>query len=240
MSVSSFKSLVWMSLVTCAFLSCTVLEDRTDCPCYLTIDLPDQYERLFIDISSVDGFEVAEYVRPSSFPDGLILAVPRGRMRVSVSDRDDWIIPLGEDCPELYFAVDELDTDVEAVTLEPRMCKQYCTMTIVMDGAGERLPVMKVRGDVCGYDVFGQPLPGEFLHRLESSSLRVPRQRGPTLLLEVGNTLTLPVGLYLEEAGYDWNESDLQDVTLEIHSREAMVSVATDKWRKSLSFDLVI
>lgn len=240
MSVSSSRSLLWISLFPFALLSCTVLEDRTDCPCYLTIDLPEQYERLFIDISSGEGFEMAESVRPSSYPDGYILAVPRGRLRISISDSDDWMIPLGEDCPEVYFAVDELDTDAETVTLRPRIYKQYCTMTIVMDGAGKTPPEMEVRGEVCGYDASGQPVPGEFLHSLESSSLRVPRQRGPSLLLYVGKTLTLPVGLYLEEAGYDWNEPDLQDVTLEIRSREALVSVATDKWRKSLCFDLVI
>ena len=243
-----------LSLTLVPLSSCSVLDDRSDCPCYLTIDLPEDYERLYVSIWSQDGFEIEDMVVPSSCPSGYTLMVPRGKLWCSVATSDDWNIAEGEECARLYFTVNELDTSDEKVAFKPAMHKQFCLMTIVLLEAARGDGVMDVcmKGDVCGYDATGQPLPGPFLCHLESSfsshdhclDCRVPRQKASSLVLDVKYTsevtMTLPVGLYLEESGYDWNALDLEDVTLEIDSRESCVVVKTDKWRKSLSFDLVI
>lgn len=236
-----------------------MLEDRLSCPCYLTVELPGNYENLYINVSSDD-----ELIYEADITDEAsahIISVPRGTLRLSVwgsdltceSFRDGGLtIPEGTECPPVYFVVDELDTYDDSVRYSPVLYKHFCALTVIMEAPGGQALGATVRGDVCGFGPNGLPIPGNFHflslgESLSSScreySVRVPRQVDPTLTMTVdsaGGTMTFPIGLYLEEAGYDWDEPDLRDVTLEIDSRNASVTVQTDQWRKSLSFDLVI
>lgn len=210
--------------------SCTVKEDRKDCPCLLSVEFsplppgPVEYR-----IEAMDGSLLArETVAQDSV---YFLKVPRDGVRlVAISGTalaDDVVIPYGSDCPPAYISHATYDTNYEAVQIRPTFNKHFCTLSIILDGPpGNGGPVqIGIRGRVGALSLEGRPLAGEFSYissgRASPLTCRLPRQApSEQLLLDIvmeDNLLrTFALGTYLRQSGYDWGEKDLKDVSVTI------------------------
>ncbi len=246
-----------LGIVLCA--GCSVKEDRGGCPCRLVLDFSK------VDTASVraadlmvrsDGFVLDEKLHAGDFRDYLTFDVPRDRLEVWLSGGTEGLmtdaglfIPSGEDCPPVYLHFSEVDAGGETVREEVLMKKNHCVMTINLNNSESDPLGMTVIGNINGYMADGSPSYGEFHYDvpLEGSvgnKAVLPRQVDNSLVVEVcdgmGIVRRFPVGEYIYESGYDWNEPDLKDITLDIDIAVTEVRLVIEGWDVIYEFDVII
>ena len=196
------------------FAGCSVLEDRTPCPCYLTLDW--RRVKAADPSDGRDGAwecrvlvpEVAHDVRYSPFeaPDLEIVPVKKSAASVVAVFHDhplkealehgmrlEW--PAGNQIDSVYAFKEDVDcTGEDAVcVLEPH--KQFSTITFDDGLSGAELSRynLVVRGTTDGFDASTfAAIEGEYLADVQERpgasadafSVRIPRQTSPTLVLE--------------------------------------------------------
>ena len=240
---------------------CTVVEDRSLCPCLLTLDFSGTDTELIsdVDIVLVGGTEVV--YRASLDADVFMpvyrINVPREDMFLNVysckdvymSEVDGLHIPRGSDCPRVYMHSSHIHAYDEAVTDTVVMYKNHCVMNIVMEEDGEFEYELCLRGNVCGYGRDGMPLEGDFEFRpagVGQSRFQVvlPRQMDTSLILEIddgtGVVKRFALGEYLASGGYDWTTADLQDVEVYIDWRMTVISVFVRDWDARQEYEIII
>lgn len=205
--------------------SCTVKEQRTECPCLLTLLLdnlpshPVQYCLL------QDGQLLSE--GQALCDTSLTFPVPRRGVELRVRSgggkaSDTLQIPYGSPCPPVYLYRRLLDTGADAVRVQVRLSKHFCLLGLELEGPpGNGEPFWtQVRGQVNGLGPDGRPQRGDFSCRLDpGGAVCLPRQSpADPLWLDIttadGTLRTFSLGAALQEAGYDWTSPDLQDADL--------------------------
>jgi hypothetical protein len=112
---------------------------------------------------------------------------------------------------------------------------------------------MRVRGNFIGIDSHNiEPLPGKFECEVPKASaigeysIRIPRQGDASIMMELildganeetinsQGRLTLPLGRYMEESGYDFHAESLADIYLglDIVTRKAFIRVENWNFEK--------
>ena len=251
-------------LMLCAMLSleaCSVKEDRSDCPCWLEVDIRDCHryaDELCLRWHPQDGKVSAENIALGPWQDVVGKEMPRGFVRycaysgVSSSrlSGEDLIIPEGCACDSLYLYSAIVDTSEETAEDVVRMHKEYAVISIVfsygsgMEAEGSRV---ELSGDWRGVSLNdGTPVRGTF--RCEASrsggnlwSVNVPRQGDSSLRMTVhtGDVHeSLLLGEYLEQAGYDWTEANLRDVRLEIDWSSWTLSLEIEPWQAGIVYQI--
>lgn len=236
-------------LLSFTLVSCSIVkEDRSACPCYLTVEmtgLPAHPATL-----SIAGAGICEVERDTV----LLVAVPRtGVEVVAVSgaspDAEGAVrIPYGFDCPSLYLFSEEVDTARDTARVKVVMHKQFCTLRLEFDGPpGWGEPYWaQVRGKVEGMDGEGKPLPGAFDCRLDvGGAVRLPRQEPEE---ELWLDVTMPdkvvrsfaLGSYMLKAGYDWTAPDLDDLGLVINLSVSEIRFTSGNWTTVVSLKVDI
>lgn len=247
------KRALFPFLVFLCLCSCTVLEDRSSCPCTLSLVPLSFSGRVHIMLEAPGGFLREEWVEDL---DGESFRIPAEMLRCCVVQGAEpgpdgsWIIPLSEDCPELRVYKSRIDARRAAVTDTVVLHKYFCVMDICIDPSGPGgVGRVQVRSTTAGYDRYGESLQGVFCHSPSplgggSFRLRLPRQLSSDLEIDVeflsGSRVLFPLGVYLDSLGYDWSAEDLEDVRISIDSRSSTVRIITEEWQKSLTFDLRI
>ena len=247
------KRVGYLLLAVFSLGACSVLEDRDSCPCTLSLVPASDVGRVDVMLDTGNGFLWEGSVEDLA---GSCFEVPREKLRCCVAQgaepgpEGSRIIPEGEDCPEIYMYRSLIDARCAAVTDTVVLHKYFCVMDIRLDGTEARKArCLTVRSPSAGYDRYGESLEGVFCHspsRLKGGTyrLRLPRQMSAALELEVefisGGSAVFPLGVYLENMGYDWTAEDLEDVQIAIDSRSSTVRIITSCWQKSFSFDLRI
>ena len=244
-SNAAFRALFVSLLVT----SCAVVkEDRSDCPCQLAIHLsgpgPMEYR-----VESVDG----GVLHVGSVPrDTVILRdVPRSRVRImAVSGaplRDGVHIPYGSESPPLYLYHGVISARGEAMRVNASLHKHFCLLTLVLDGPpGDGDPIgVSVRGAVDGISLDGRPSPGEFSCTAASGRCTLPRQApSDRLLLDIVMedhvVRTFALGTYIREAGYDWTDTDLEDITIHLLLSVTQIRFRIGDWTREVSLSVEI
>ena len=240
-------------LVLLSLTACTVLEDRDSCPCTLSFVPASDVGRVHLMLDTGSGFlweDCVEDLGESRFQ------VPREMLRCCVvqvaepGPEGSWLIPEGEDCPEIHMHRSRIDARCAEVTDTVTLHKYFCVMDIRLKGsASGKVRSLEVRSSTAGYDRHGESAEGVFCHspsRLKSGAyrLRLPRQLSSDLEMEVeflsGSSTVFPLGVYMERLGYDWTAEDLEDVQLSIDGQNSTVRIITSCWQKSLTFDLRI
>ena len=212
-----------------------VLEDRSACPCLLSIRVPDRPTHVF-----VDGEPLGEEMRDTC----LTVWIPREEVPVTavcgdaipvsgsspVSD-GSVTIPFGTGCPPLYLFQAVVDGRSETAALEILPRKAFCTLSLEVGGPpGWESPYsVEIRGSIDGFTAGGAPHAGPFHCRLdgragapaEALTCRLPRQpAGAPLWLDIvlpeGVVRSFPLGAILEQGAYDWDAPDLADVPLRL------------------------
>lgn len=256
------------ALCAVVILSCTVKEDRMECPCFLTIDMGGVeaaglmgtgLDSIAVSVRAGEGY----YVRKAfHLRDNVLeynVAVPKSRVDVLAvcgagqftSDSDGIHIPDGSECPVLYLGSESFVADAGEMRRSVMLYRSCCLLTVSMKtsfGARPRPYRISLEGNVSGYMMDGSPEEGSF-HSFSSDSsdglchLRIPRQKDSSLLLEVdfldtGEVRIFPVGEYIIESGYDWNAPHLEDIDVEMDFSRSSLTVAISKWKKTLSFEI--
>ena len=243
-------------LLVLAFLlcGCSVKEDRSACPCLLTLELEDlPVTPVMVDVSG-EEFSRTEAIYADTT---LVLPVPKGEVSVSVTGGvlpgagGAVQIPEGEEAPPLCLFHAALDADVERLTVPVRLRKQFCTLELVFSGpAGYGPPFeVEVEGFVDGWLRDGSPSSGTFRRRVLPGAdgravLRLPRQRDDSLLMHIVFSdrviRTFALGTYIAASGYDWSAPDLADLTLRVDLSVTSVTLSIDLWSVTEDIDLWI
>ena len=259
-----------MAAILCAaiLLSCSVKEDRTDCPCFLTLDLRGVetaaltgkgLDSLALAVRAGEDFYVEEAFALRDLVQEYDAAVPKTRVDILAAcgagkaelSSGGMIIPEGSECPPLYLFSDSFKADAATARRSVALHKSYCAVTASMKrsfNAPARPFRIRLEGKVCGTLMDGTPAEGLFSCFSSPSAgglcrLNVPRQKDASLRLEVHfldteEVRSFPIGEYIQQSGYDWSAPDLEDVSVEMDFSRSVLTVSTSRWKKTLSFEI--
>ena len=257
LSMRKYNLLIFALLI----VSCSVKEERGDCPCRLFLDLTSvdlvDFSPLSISVISDDGFEYNTDVRYDSYKDTCVVDVPRSDLNIVVwgggyeyLSEEGLEIPYGCGCPPVYIHTNRLSATGEYVYDSISLKKNYCILSVEIDDY-KQVDALAIRGNISGFQKFGEPRHGDFLVTAQPSArsgvlnnFYIPRQDGAELYLDVieegGSSKTFPLHDYIEEYGYDWTESDLDDLNLILEYTSSGIIVTICGWSGELVVDVVI
>jgi len=253
-------------LITTLFLtSCSVLEDRSECPCRLHIDLtglPRSGEADLLLTLKGGSWHERRTCLLSGATERVTLTVPRGEVALLavcpsapayLSDDAGFEIPPGEDCPPLRMGALTVDTRREEAFCKPELHKNYCLLTLklVSEGPAPFPFAISLEGLISGLSPSGEPREGRFFYRLppfrdgvRSVSAGIPRQRDGSLRMDILFTdevlRSFALGEILLRQGYDWSAEDLEDVELELDFARTQLTLRTLLWEETISFEKVL
>lgn len=227
-----------------------VKEDRSSCPCTLSVvleGLPEYPAWVYVN---------GEWSGTARADTTLSVWVERGpEARVAVftgaPPGDDGLIrvPYGSPCPPLYAFIGQADCSGESGSITVQVHRQFSTLHLELEGPGSwgKPYWAEVRGCAAGLDPWrGAPLPGDFHCRLAGDYTdRLPRQRpGDPLWLDIamadGVIRSFPLGEYLLDAGYDWEAPDLKDIHLSVNLSISEIRLAWDLWSTTVLLSKMI
>ena len=253
--------IVYVVLAMALAISCSIKENRTDCPCILVLDFSKidtalvksldvmaTYEgnMVFRDRVSVRDFE-AEFIRD----------VPHGDVRLNVwcigderiGDEQGVVIPYGCECPVLYMRSFLADTRGESCRETVQVHKNFCRLTVLVKGVDKPLYSITFKGNVDGYSLDGLPSEGDFAcvaYPGENGNLQagLPRQVDSSLILEVddGTTVlkTCALGDHIINGGYDWSAEELEDLTVTLDYQITYIKVVISGWDKEYFYNIIL
>ncbi len=246
-----------VSLMLCA--GCSVKEDRGACPCRLVLDFSEVdasvVERADLKLAAYDGFVFTDELEPEDFVSEMMVPVPRGEVVLGVwSGTADGLtdsglmIPVGEECPPVYFHASAVDADCEMKVEKVLMRKNHCRMTVRLKNVEAEPVGMEVFGNVNGYHADGTPSAGEFSCELQMNGgdgeVILPRQVDNSLAMEINDGTDVlkyfAIGEYIAETGYDWNAPDLEDIVMEINIAFAKIELVIEGWDEVYEFEVEI
>ena len=232
--------------------SCSLIkEDRTACPCALTVEvskLPAWPVRF--SISGEDFYREWEVARDTSF----MVRVPKGSVLLTAVagaplPRTGTIsIPYGYECPPIYAHEERVPTPEESARVQVQLHKHFCGLSMTVEGPpGWGEPYWtQVRGSVGALAPVGTPREGAFQCRLDNGdTIRLPRQLPEgelwmDLTTPEGTVRSFALGNYMLEAGYDWTSPDLEDLSLQLDLSLTAITFRTTLWEKVIPLEIEI
>ena len=222
-------------------LSCSVKENRTLCPCTLSVELRALPGPVSVQV--VAGDHRATYTARQDTV--MVIQAPKGKIRLMavcgarLEPEENLEIPYGYECPPVYLYSDLVNTLCDSTRVSVQLNKHFCTLSLKFDGPkgwGEPFWA-QIRGSVNGLDREGQPTEGEFSCRLDAGyTVRLPRQTPEDeLWLDISMpdqvVRTFALGTYMLQAGYDWTAPDLDDLPLQIQLSITELLLQTSLWK---------
>ena len=240
------------SATVVSIASCSIKEDRSGCPCVLTIDASD----IRADEISIICSNTSRLLKTTLIPieTGPILKinVPRGRVNVatytgnefSKDQNDTLVIPYGKEADCIYANACQINTDAETAYTRIALNKQFTRISLKFanlpedwNGPNTRLTVSGKTNGLSLNDL--SPSEGEFKCDVApdnkgSFSFKVPRQKGNDLYCRIENEeqISAPIALgeILESIGFDWTKENLDDISLELEFPSSVISVSITDW----------
>lgn len=250
------------------FCSCTVLEDRSHCPCILEVDLTDvetmanKPSAVELRIADASGLELyRDEASANSY--GVIreYGVPRGMVSVAAFSKTDvlqengtsLLLPCGYQMDELFARSASIECSEETNRDYVVLHKQYSTVYLDFGPSNDYVASsfeLEAYGGFAGMDEFSlSPISGDFTCGVEQMSdggfsFRVPRQGDESLqlsLLRNGEEFSsIPLGEKIAEAGFDWDSEDLDDIWVIIDLPTMDVTVKVLSWERVDIADVVL
>lgn len=232
-------------------LASCIKEDRTACPCVLSIEvcgMPTYPVNL-----ALEGAGYSETLQ-ASCDTVITVRVPKSGVNLvaiagtSLPSGNSVSIPLGYDCPPLYLSNEWIDTQADEASVTVQLHKHFCALSLSFDGPpGWGEPYWaNVRGRVDGLSLEGEPQEGDFSCRLDTGNdIRLPRQHPEEeLWLDISMpdmvVRSFALGNYMQDAGYDWTAHDLEDLSLKIDLSVTAITISTDYWSVLIPMDVEI
>jgi hypothetical protein len=228
-------------------LSCSVKENRTLCPCALTIELYNLPSPVSVQV--VAGDHRATYTARQDTV--MLVQVPKGKIRLMavcgarLEPEENLEIPFGYECPPVYLYSDLVNTLCDSTRVNVQLNKHFCTLSLSFDGPngwGEPFWA-QIRGNVNGLDREGQPTEGDFSCRLDAGfTVRLPRQApDEELWLDISMpdqvVRSFALGTYMQQAGYDWTAPDLDDLPLQIQLSVTELLLLSGLWKTEIPIE---
>ncbi len=260
--LSMAVSLVFLCV---ACWSCSVLEDRDDCPCLLVLDLGHLRGQgrfpVTVAVSGNGGFFYTDTLWKEDAEFDYYLEVPRGEAMIyAVNAGEGFFVPgyglkitSGAQCPKVWMNAHRVILDRERCRDTLRLNKNYCLLDIRISESGNKTLgwpfLVEVSGGVDGYDTSGSPSFGRFAASVWPSKegkapVSVPRQVDNSLRLDITNSSgvlrSFALGEFIAESGYDWNAENLEDLPVQIDYASTSITVKIDLWQKTIPFEIVI
>ena len=258
-SMAMNRSIYIMIMTVMMFLSsCFVKEDRDDCPCWMTVEMPDRVghdESVVLrlhgnyDEGAMDyAYKVSESIKADV---GILeYEVPRGSIGVSVVNSARLVVPVGEQMDSLYGFFKPYHTRCESVKCDVELHKEFCTVSFTLVDEHYESPYdIEVRGNISGVSPWDLvPVSGAFKYAPVAEEgvyrVRIPRQVDASLemvLLSNQEIVSrLPLGEYIIRSGYDWAATDLSDVSVALDLEKQQVMVTVSGWDEIVVMDVVI
>lgn len=226
-----------------ALVSCSVKEERGDCPCYLTVDA----ERTV----SVDGWFGARslFNVNGGFVDR---QVPRGIVDI-VASHGRFSVPEGQQMDSLFARRIPVDTDGESAYARVTLCKNFATIELDFkdEDDGRTDYDLLATGTISGVDVRSlNPVEGSFSFVPEPNTdgrgyaFRVPRQKDETLKLLLskdGNIVeTIDLGHLVAKTGFDWKAESLGDIAILCDLPAHTFTITVKEWEGPVTFNITI
>lgn len=226
-----------------ALVSCSVKEDRSDCPCYLTVDA----ERAV----SVDGWFGARslFNVNGGFVDR---QVPRGIVDI-VASHGRFSVPEGQQMDSLFARRIPVDTDGESAFARVTLCKNFATIELDFkdEDDGRTVYDLLATGTVSGADARTlEPVKGPFSCVPEpvtdgrGYAFRVPRQKDESLRLELSNNgspvETIDLGYLIAKTGFDWKAESLGDIAILCDLPAHTFTITVKDWDGPVIFNITI
>ena len=189
--------------------SCSIKEDRNGCPCWMTVEMADQFGYDGSVILRLRGnsnedavdyeYQVTETIRTDA--GALEYEVPRGSVGVSAVafgndipwqagyDKNEIRIPIGEQMDSLYGFFKIYHTKCESLLCDLELHKEFCTVSFTLGDKGYSSPYdIEIWGNIAGVSSWDlRPVQGEFRYAPVQKNgvyqVRVPRQEDNSLEL---------------------------------------------------------
>lgn len=233
---------VW---ATIGLTACSVKEDRSDCPCWLTVRASYPNEKVSVWHGNQVVFQNADGQQVDR-------QVPRGDLDV-VASCGQFTVSEGKQMDELFASVSHVDTRTEELEVIPYLHKQFARVQIEFkDTEDGRVPhTLEVNGNVIGADRHTlQPVPGLFRCTPEESDnggyeVRVPRQKDDSLVLrrynEIGDEFpVIPLGYIIKKAGFDWTQESLGDISILADIPASTFQITVMDWEGPITMTVTI
>lgn len=241
--------LLGIELTSCS----AVWEDRSSCPCALSVEMKDLPEYpVWLYVNGMPAGEATRdttlLVRVEKGPEAAVLGLsgarPDGNGRVQ--------IPYGSPCPPLYAYPASADCrgDTGLLPLSLFVTRHFSTLSLSFGGteAGGRVPfLVDVRGCVAGIALpGGTPVAGPFRCRLSRDySCRLPRQNPEDplwldVMLEDGVVRSFPLDGLLRASAYDWAAPMLADISLQVNLSVTDIHFTLGQWKSSFPLQISI
>ena len=233
-----------MLSMTILLASCSVKEERSDCPCWLTVDANKA-----ISLSAWYGSHQILDNHHGGFVD---YTVPRGIVDL-VASQGSFTAPEGQQMGELFAQLQHLDTDGEFANTGIELKKQFATVSIDFkdEDDGRTGYDLLVTGAVSGANPRTlEPVEGLFRFVPEpvtdgrGYAFRVPRQKDNSLALTLscnGSVVeTIDLGYLIAKSGFDWTAENLGDVSILCDLPAHTFTITVKEWEGPVTFDITI
>ena len=257
------KTLIILAAVL-SLAACSIKEDRTPCPCWLSIDFTKVSQKnvnvaawgeseLFSERIAVKDYQEDENYEKT---------VPKGYVYTSVvsGERDmqrsgAWLtIPLGHDADSIFAHAASVECFGEFAKDTAELHKQFARVFMSVEiPEGHAYPyTFTAYSDVAGMDMRDlSPLEGEFKHDLKLGEDNVcmfciPRQKEDggelrIVIYDKGHAIeTIPLAEWIDKTGYNWLKKDLDDIYIGVDYAKAEISITVQGWDEGISFKVEI
>ena len=246
-----------------ALCSCSVKEDRSPCPCYLTFDLSGCGN--VSDSLTISAFgEMSlfkESISTNDYPTFYEKTVKKGIVTTSVlcgygkdAEKNGQIISTkGEDALPLWGYSSSINCTGELARDSVVLGRQSARIHLKVESIdGNPYPYQLVaKSDICGLEMQDlSPVKGDYSYSLFLDSEAVctfrlyrqtPESRATIEVLERGILIeTLPLYAWIEATGYDWSDSDLKDIYIGMDYARANVTITIQDWSAEEAIHITI
>lgn len=252
-------------LVVAVASSCSVKEDRSDCPCILSVIFPEGTKSASFESSTMsiltDGSEDQYTFHLDTDLEIREHIVPRGFTSLSViSSNENGVLgfdvvtfPEGCECDRIYAHSSLVDCTGETASDTVHLHKQFAIISLEITGSSaiEELSVI-VDGSYNSLGLFNlSPIPGRYRCHARVTGSRyyevlVPRQKKGELMLYVYDLsesmelASVNLEAILESAHFDWSKMDIDDIKLTLDMESSDVCIFIEKWAQGSAIDEVI
>ena len=233
-----------MLSMTILLASCSVKEDRSDCPCWITVTANETM--------SLSAWYGSQKILDNHIGGLVDYTVPRGIVDL-VASNGAFTVPVGEQMDELFAQLQHLDTDGEFANTGIELKKQFATVSIDFkdEDDGRTGYDLLVTGSVAGANPHTlEPQEGLFrcipepITEGRGYTFRAPRQKDEslTLLLQAeGETVDIiPLGELIRKAGFDWKRESLGDVAILCDLPARTFTISVMDWEGPVTFEITI
>lgn len=258
-----FLLLLQFAIVIQLSTSCSVKEDRSECPCTLTLDLSQIMIGQTVTVIGLSEDNTFDRTIMVSGENSVIKErVSKGKVHLCaytgiadmVSNKVSLTIPTGGQCDSVYMSSYDISCKGESEIDTVRLYKQYAEVTVrFTDSVDEQFPFsIRAKGKISGIDTYSlDPVIGEFVFQPQPEGefgrefrFRVPRQIDKSLCIEIWDSRsllsTLDIGEEIDKNGFDWNKENLDDVSIDIDYAHSEMHLRIIDWEESIDKDVTI